>query len=708
MRLFTLLLFLFLTANALMSQELYPNLTKKMEGTADSLIPQKIEKIYTKAVAKDPKEEGLLQLWKFTMYDSLGYVDIADSLGKELVDKANEIHHPKVSDLYLFVGNQYYNENDFQKGILLMHKALDVSRSYKDLAQVSVILKEIGVAYRKINDLKNAEKYLRDALAVAKRIKDDLQIGNVYMALGNALREKGDNKNALVCFQKSLELGLKLKNDRLLAGNYNNLGLIEQEYKNYSEALKYFNKALKINKTIGNKLWESFNYHNMGNTYDNLKQYQKAIEFYKLSSNLKIELGDSLSLLTGYLNISSSSKRKGDFATAYDYLNKYLKLKDTLNIKEQSNLLKDLEAKYESDKKQREIEHLKMSSDLQKMKNDSLQMKAQKNRNISILSILVALSLVVVIIILWKSNKRRKEINGLLNTKNNEIEVTNLSLNTALNELSIKNKEVIDSINYATYIQQAALPSISQLSSDLLHLELFFAPKDIVSGDFYFSYKLYKKSFFGVADCTGHGVPGAMVSLVGMNSLDKVVREENHDTTASMVESLNHHVISSLQRGGESINDGMDISFCYIDHEKNRLHFTGANHNAYLLRSKTEVSIQEESRISIRLSNDHFDLYEMEGIRRPIGESISQEPFQEVQVEIRTGDRIVLFSDGYADQVGGEHLKKLKKGNLLSSILNSGQLDVKKQLEHMKTEFSNWKGDHEQVDDVCLLIVNVE
>ncbi len=691
-----------------MSQELYPNLTKKMEGTADSLIPQKIEKIYTKAVAKDPKEEGLLQLWKFTMYDSLGYVDIADSLGKELVDKANEIHHPKVSDLYLFVGNQYYNENDFQKGILLMHKALDVSRSYKDLAQVSVILKEIGVAYRKINDLKNAEKYLRDALAVAKRIKDDLQIGNVYMALGNALREKGDNKNALVCFQKSLELGLKLKNDRLLAGNYNNLGLIEQEYKNYSEALKYFNKALKINKTIGNKLWESFNYHNMGNTYDNLKQYQKAIEFYKLSSNLKIELGDSLSLLTGYLNISSSSKRKGDFATAYDYLNKYLKLKDTLNIKEQSNLLKDLEAKYESDKKQREIEHLKMSSDLQKMKNDSLQMKAQKNRNISILSILVALSLVVVIIILWKSNKRRKEINGLLNTKNNEIEVTNLSLNTALNELSIKNKEVIDSINYATYIQQAALPSISQLSSDLLHLELFFAPKDIVSGDFYFSYKLYKKSFFGVADCTGHGVPGAMVSLVGMNSLDKVVREENHDTTASMVESLNHHVISSLQRGGESINDGMDISFCYIDHEKNRLHFTGANHNAYLLRSKTEVSIQEESRISIRLSNDHFDLYEMEGIRRPIGESISQEPFQEVQVEIRTGDRIVLFSDGYADQVGGEHLKKLKKGNLLSSILNSGQLDVKKQLEHMKTEFSNWKGDHEQVDDVCLLIVNVE
>ena len=705
----SLILFLFFFfSTVVVGQELYPSLTKQLKGVSEAQVFSKIEQIFKNQVKRNPSEENLLKLWKYEICDSLGNTEITDTLRSELLLVADKINHPKVADIYLSSGSILYEENQFEKGISMMHKALDVATRFQDYQSMSVILKEIGVGHRKLSDLKNAEKYLRKSLFYAMKIKDDLQIGNVYMALGNALREKNDDKKAMDCFQKSLAIGIEFNNARLLAGNYNNIGLMFNELKEYPKALDYFDKALNINLESGNKLWESFNYLNIANTYDDMKEDRKAIQFYLKSNKIKIELGDSISLVAGYGNIRKSYYKIKDYKNAYDYLDKYVRLNDTLKIREQSNLLKDLEEKYESDKKQGQIEHLKMSGELQQVKNDSLSMQAQKNRNISILSVIVAICLLVGVGILWNTNKRRRSINDLLSTKNQEVEETNQSLNQALTRLSEKNKEVIDSINYATYIQQAALPNISQLSSDLLQFELFFVPKDIVSGDFYFSYQLYKKSIFGVADCTGHGVPGAMVSLVGMNSLDKVVREEKHKSSASMVDSVNKHVIRSLQRGNESINDGMDISFCYLDHKDNVLHFTGANHTAFVIRKTNEIEddIWTDS-VTIRTSNETYSLIQLDGVRRPIGKSFSEQPFYEVRFNVKSNDRIVLFSDGYADQTGGEFNKKLKKGVMLSMLLDSSEMEVKDQLIFMKNGFDTWKGNEEQIDDVCLLIVNV-
>lgn len=689
-------------------QQVNPALTKQLDGASDSTAIVKIEKVYDHELKKHPKDELLLKLWKLSLYDSLGFQTLEDSFAIELLPNAEKIHHAYASRICLTAGNIQIDKNEFEQGISIFYRGLKIAHTYKDYKGVCVLQKAIGIAYLNLDDYKTAEKHLREGLSMAIKIENDLQIANISISLGNALKEQKDFKNAVKYYNKSLQIALKLNNQRLIAGNYNNLGNVMRQLKNNRKALEYFQKALEINIKSKNRLWESFNYHNIGNVYTDLKNYNLAINFFKKSNQIKVELGDSLSLISGYEQMSRAYSEQGDYKNAYVYLKNFVKLKDTLNIIEQANLLKDLEVKYESEKKQSEIEHLKMSSELQNVKNDSLIMQNQKNRNISILSVLAAISLLIGVGILWKTNKRRQEVNKMLNAKNDEIEDANQSLHQALNELSIKNKEVIDSINYATYIQQAALPSISQLSTDLLHFELFFVPKDIVSGDFYFSYQLYKKSVFGVADCTGHGVPGAMVSLVGMNSLDKVVREESHPTSSAMVESLNDHVKESLQRGGESINDGMDISFCYINHEDNILHFTGANHTAFILRKTLDFGLEEENDfISTRTSNEEYSLIQLQGVRRPIGESISKEPFIDVNFNIKSDDRIILFSDGFADQVGGEAKKKLKKGVLLSMLLESSKLSVKEQIKFMKEGFEKWKGDHEQVDDVCLLIVNV-
>jgi hypothetical protein len=204
-------------------------------------------------------------------------------------------------------------------------------------------------------------------------------------------------------------------------------------------------------------------------------------------------------------------------------------------------------------------------------------------------------------------------------------------------------------------------------------------------------------------------VPGAMVSLVGMNSLEKVIREEKHVTTGEMVESLNAHVVESLYRGSETLNDGMDISFCHLDHENNMLYFTGANHSAYILRQNSfmdenvfDTNIQQKGRTDI------CTLLCLSGTRRPIGKSHSNQAFAQISIKLLKGDRIVLFSDGYADQIGGDNATKLKKGAMLEFILNSGELPVSNQAEFMNRQFDQWKGDNEQVDDVCMLFIEVK
>lgn len=706
---FVLLFLLLVVTTFSYSQKLFPELTKKINNLESPALEAKVEGLYATNLKKNPKKEIELKLWKFYIYDSLDVDGKADTLAMNLEGKIDNSSYLISSKIYLRLGNLQTDLNEFKKGISLFHSGLKIAIRLKDKKSIGAFKRAIGTGYLKLDQHKTAEKYLRESYTIYKGINDSLGIANSTISLGNALKEQERYQEAIKYYELSLDLAEKLGNKRLIAGNFNNLGNIERRLKHPKKALDYFFKALEMNEKSNNKLWQSFNYHNIGMTYQDMKLYNESILNFKKSNDLKIELGDSLSLVTGYRGISDVYAKLQDYKNAYLYLKLNVDLKDTLNLAEQANLLKDLEAKYESEKKEAEIDHLKTQKELQEVKNDSLEMKAQKNRNLLTMAFLAGLILLAGIGILYRSNKSRRKANDLLNSKNEEIESSNVALQGALTELSEKNREIIDSINYATYIQRATLPNITKQSSDYLQFELIFAPKDIVSGDFYFSYHLYNRSIFGVADCTGHGVPGAMVSLVGMNSLEKVVRETNHTTTGQMVESLNQHVVESLDHGSATVNDGMDVSFCELDHENNLLRFTGANHSAYIIRhnSLVDEAILDEN-IHLKLHIDSHSLLCLNGTRRPIGRSISQEPFSQVSIKLMKGDRIVLFSDGYADQIGGENAKKLKKGALLEFLIRSSELKVSEQSEFMKEQFDKWKGNLEQVDDVCMLFVEVK
>ncbi len=258
------------------------------------------------------------------------------------------------------------------------------------------------------------------------------------------------------------------------------------------------------------------------------------------------------------------------------------------------------------------------------------------------------------------------------------------------NQLAEKNEEILDSINYAKRIQQAILPSLD-LSHVPLDFHLWYAPKDIVAGDFYWlaspEINGQQFTFFAVADCTGHGVPGAMMSVLCTNALNESLRELQTASPAALLEHVNNYLKHYLSTTEQQLADGMDISLGCIDPVSKLLIWSGANNPIWISRKDTT----------------HF----LEPTKRPIGKSERHIPFREMEIQLEAGDRLFLFSDGFPDQFGGEHGKKIKTKGLRAWYESSLALPAPEQLEQLKNAFYTWKGSEEQLDDVCVLLVEV-
>jgi serine phosphatase RsbU (regulator of sigma subunit) len=248
--------------------------------------------------------------------------------------------------------------------------------------------------------------------------------------------------------------------------------------------------------------------------------------------------------------------------------------------------------------------------------------------------------------------------------------------------LSAKNEEIIHSITYAKRLQDAILPSPRLLEAVFNKSAILYMPKDIVSGDFYWVEATKTHTYFAVADCTGHGVPGALVSVVGHNALNRCVNEMNMSNPGKILDRLKDLVEKAFSNS--EVNDGMDICLCVWDNHET-LYFAGAFNPLYLIRNK--------------------ELIEIKGNKQPIGKFITEDPFTSHKIELQKGDCLFLFSDGYADQFGGERGKKLKYSGFKQYLFDAlGQTDEALD-EMLERRFLEWKGDEEQVDDVCVMYV---
>ena len=253
--------------------------------------------------------------------------------------------------------------------------------------------------------------------------------------------------------------------------------------------------------------------------------------------------------------------------------------------------------------------------------------------------------------------------------------------------LQLKNKEVTDSITYAKRIQNAILPSQKTMKEHLGDSFVLYKPKDIVAGDFYWMEPVDDLVIFAAADCTGHGVPGAMVSVVCNNALNRSVRELGLTDPGKILDSTTEMIVSEFEKSDEEVKDGMDISLCAFNKTTKELRWSGANNPLWLVRNG--------------------EINEYKADKQPIGKHANRKPFTTHVIQLHEGDTFYLFSDGYHDQFGGEKGKKFKAAKMKELVLSIQS----KLMEHQKSiideTFESWKGELEQIDDVCVIGVRV-
>lgn len=292
--------------------------------------------------------------------------------------------------------------------------------------------------------------------------------------------------------------------------------------------------------------------------------------------------------------------------------------------------------------------------------------------------------------------KTLKQINSLKEEANIQLEQKVIERTKEIEdkkqEIEEKNNEIISSISYAKRIQEAILPPLEKLQHLLPSSVIWYAPKDIVAGDFYWveikHFHGKDHTFFAIGDCTGHGVPGAMMSVLCTNALNAALVLLTEPRTSELLETCNTLLLSNLSQHSSEINDGMDITLGCLDPETGTLHWSGANNPLWILRKE--------------------ELIEYNGTKRPIGKSSSEHPFEEHEINLENNDRLFLFSDGIIDQFGGENEKKFKKSRLRDVILATKNTTTDQQLRSIQSQLKEWQGSLEQVDDIALLIIQYD
>jgi serine phosphatase RsbU (regulator of sigma subunit) len=329
-----------------------------------------------------------------------------------------------------------------------------------------------------------------------------------------------------------------------------------------------------------------------------------------------------------------------------------------------------------------------------------------------------------------KLNQQNEEIitqRDEIEAQRDEIEAQRDFVTTQKEHIEEIHKEVTDSINYAKRIQEAVLPVSEQARLALGEHFVLFKPKDIVSGDFYFSTKVSNLLIVAVADCTGHGVPGAFMSMLGISFLNEIVLKQEIHNASHVLNHLRIEIISALQQKGVhgEQKDGMDISLLVVNTDTNECQWAGANNPLYIIpsvilnereeqlsceaksnSSHSDFAAQENSS-SAMPQNDNRDLFELKGDKMPIAIYPIMKEFTNHVFSLQKGDSVYLFTDGYADQFGGLKGRKFMYKKFKEILINNSQKPMNEQLEILDVIFKEWKGQYSQIDDVTVLGIRI-
>lgn len=373
-----LLFFIVSTSISLEAQDKYANLTLLLKNVSNENAEVEIYSIYNRQKPKTSDDRLDLKFWKFSMLDSFEIEGPASNLAKMLQSSVEKLSSKKRYLVYESLAKAYYSDGDFKNAISYSLKTIRSPQAEgKGKAAANRL---VGLSYTKLKQYENGISYLKESIEQWKVLEDSKGIASATMTLGNAYKSQKRFDLALEKYVESLVIAEEIDDSRLVAGNLNNMGSAYRQKGDIQRGIEYYLKALDINAKSGNKQWESFNYNNLANCYNDLGEDRKAIEFFKKSSDMKIELGDSVALMQTYFGMSEAYRNLKDYKNGYYFLFEYNRMKERFDLADQSRLLAESEGKYSTAQKQDQIDNLEAQKEVEKLKNEKLELKAQQNR----------------------------------------------------------------------------------------------------------------------------------------------------------------------------------------------------------------------------------------------------------------------------------------------------------------------------------------
>lgn len=567
-------------------------------------------------------------------------------------------------------------KGDYDKALENFFEALKIQEMLGDKKDIANSFSAIATVYGRQGNSKKEMEYQEKTLEIKLALGDKYGISASYINIGNAYSRKKEYDTALEYYQKGLALAEEIGNKKWMLNALGNIGSIHGERKNTSEALRYFFKTAEIAEELGDKLGLANVYNSIGNAYIDLKDYPNALSYIKKGLELAETVGNRDYIKSGYESMADLYEETGNYKEAYRYHKLYAQMKDSLLNADKTRQMSELLAKYETDKKEQAIQLLNKENELK---------AADLGKQRMIISIggggLAAV--IILALFIFKEYRQKKQANMQLKKAYYQIEEKNAVIEE-------QHKNITDSIVYAKRIQQAMLPSLNELRKTFPDSFVLYKPKDIVSGDFYWVEHRNGTTLFAAVDCTGHGVPGAFMSIVGHNLLNQAVKQNGKTLPADILHELNTGLYDTLRQSGEEITvkDGMDMALCAFDQSTLTLNFSGANNPIYFVR------------------DGH--LQEIKGDKQPVGFPAQEfKPFTDHSIPLKKGDTLYLFSDGYADQFGGEKGKKFKYKQMQELLLSIHEKPMQEQMQVLDKTIEQWRGRLEQVDDILVMGVKI-
>ncbi|MBI5217898.1 MAG: tetratricopeptide repeat protein [Bacteroidia bacterium] len=639
-------------------------------------------------------------------YNQGRYAD-ANALIQQALELYRELKEPaKQAHCYSNLGNIAFQQGNYPQAINSYQEAMKKFEEAGNSNGVADSYNNIGNIYYRQRNFAQAGDCYDKALSKYHESGNTMGVVLCYNNLGLISNDQKAYKKAVDYFQKALEISEKSGNRKEFAICYSNIGMAYYSGKNLNKAIEFFNKALVICEETGDKLKTAVTLGNIAKIYNTLgdsvtnvvekkKHYSEAIKYALRSDSIAEGIGALHERQQACSNLSASYEGLGDYKTSLRYHILYTTIKDTLVNMETNRLVSDMSAKYESEKKELLIGKLSKEKEFQVAEN--------KKQRILIFSFIAGFIIIAFfLIMIFRQYKQIKKANKLLAEQKHEIEDKNEELNqqneeirTQRDEIEVQrdqitkiHREITDSIHYAERIQKAILPQLEENIPLIKDMFIMFKPKDVVSGDFYFMRHIESSNVLvaAAADCTGHGVPGAFMSMLGVTFLNEICLNPEIQHSGEVLDLLRKYIITSLHQTGKfgEQKDGMDISLVAIFIDKRELEFSGANNPLYLIRDN--------------------ELIEYKGNKMPIGiHDKANQPFASQLIKIQDGDCIYMSSDGFSDQFGGEDGKKYMTKNFKKFLHLIHQKLMDEQRILVEKESIDWRGKNEQIDDQLVM-----